>query len=406
MRPRLHHLLFGLWQRITWAVLIVVLLVNTMGSTQTEPAPIFFLHDGDLFSIRPGDTEPFQETYWGYNHAPVLSPDGQYLAYGSLPELLIDLDASGAFPINYDQHPPTNIWLMDIAARNFERIADQPAQTGDSPHLIRRTTPVWSPDSTKLAWLELDLQGAPDKGLYLVVADLETGTQTEGPDNLPGVNADAGMFAITDSLTWGKTLAFDAYAYGLLGPGMVVSITALDTQNIYAQKPIIDFSLQADTYVQQWHWVDYDGDLYLALEYPYGWQLWDYQTDRYFAIYTPPTLQSASGDGLRLSYDAETTTWTVIDSHGSYYTLPEGAQNPALSPDGQQLVYRQQNLNDELLSYDLVLWEDGWTEILLTNQPGLAFNHLVWGPMVWRVEDQPVPLPRPTMIPSATPGMG
>ena len=44
-----------------------------------------------------------------------------------------------------------------------------------------------------------------------MVYDLETGVQTQGPGNLPGVNGDAGMMGITNGLSWGETLAFDAF---------------------------------------------------------------------------------------------------------------------------------------------------------------------------------------------------
>ena len=104
---------------------------NCSSKTQTDhdQPPLYALIDGDIYSFTTTTGgQPFRETNWGHNHPPVVSPDGRYIAYGSLPQLLVTLDATGEYPINYDQHPPTNIWMMDTATHDFTLIADQPEQ--------------------------------------------------------------------------------------------------------------------------------------------------------------------------------------------------------------------------------------------------------------------------------------
>src|SRR6188768_3929615 len=104
-------------------IILVLLTLSASSRADNSSIPLFFLMEGDIYSYIGG--EPFRETTWGHNHEPIISPDGRYIAYGSLPELLVELDAAGTYLINYDQHPPTNIWIMEIANRQFTRIAEQ-----------------------------------------------------------------------------------------------------------------------------------------------------------------------------------------------------------------------------------------------------------------------------------------
>lgn len=133
---------------------------------------------GDIFAYSPVGLKNL--TSYGYNARPVLSPDGKYIAYGSIAQVYLDEGGrSGA--------PSTNIWLMDTATGNAQRIADQPADnraTGDNRvrPFIARSDPVWSPDSSTIAWLE-DSEGTQDAeeddNDHLMLYSLASGKTTE-----------------------------------------------------------------------------------------------------------------------------------------------------------------------------------------------------------------------------------
>jgi hypothetical protein len=115
-------------------------------------APIIFLINGDLWEV-PAPGQPVQQlTHWGHNFNPVLSPDGQKVAYLSLPDAYVQSGGGSG-------SPPTNVWVYNLTTSASVRVADQPADTADPTkqfhHWINRPTPAWSPDSTQLAWVEL-----------------------------------------------------------------------------------------------------------------------------------------------------------------------------------------------------------------------------------------------------------
>ncbi|MFN8528264.1 MAG: hypothetical protein U0670_06610 [Anaerolineae bacterium] len=93
----------------------------------------------------------------GHNDQPILSPDGSRVAYVSQAAVFVDwlrtVNGAGGFL------PPSNIWILDVASRETFRIADQPADaiwTGpaDPGTYILRSQPSWSPDGTRLAWMQ------------------------------------------------------------------------------------------------------------------------------------------------------------------------------------------------------------------------------------------------------------
>lgn len=379
--------------RLFWIVVAAGLLVAAPGSAQTDSAPIIFLHEGDLYSYRLGDAEPFQETHWGYNQNPVLSPDGRYVAYNSIPEEVIDLNTAGVYPLHLmDRQPPTNIWVMEIATREFQRVAFQPQPIGDQSDFLLRSRPAWSPDSQQLAWLEKDEYAPRENGLYLVIHDLETGTQTHTPDHLVTDCAiDADWCSVQPRLAWGATLAYEDFMTQGDISGMF--ITTLNSEGVLDQWPIAkhnaDFSLKAT----QWQWVEINDGTYLAFEYDFGWVVWGYQGPQFSGAKDYPViafLQGANGGRLRLHKNLGSQEWVVSTADVPLFSLPQKA-DPHLSVDGQQLIYRREVLLDGVSSYDLILWEDGQTEVVLAAQPGIRFDAMVWQPMVWRIDQRILP---------------
>lgn len=386
-------------RRIAVLILITLVALCTYLITMAQSQPLILLINGDLWSMASLESEPFRETYWGYNNDMSLSPNGQYVAYGSFPDWLVERDLAGVEPINIDTHPPTNIWVMEVATRTFTRIATQ-----DTPPIndffgaIRRTQPIWSPDSRQLAWLELpaDREGS----LYLTVYDLQNETFTRGPNNLPGVDGDAGFFGITSSLSWRGTLAFSAIEN--FDSTVGATLTVLNTNEVITNRILADFNRNEIFNVKDWRWVEHDGQWYIALRYVYGWQLWDYVTNTIFDIDSEPTLQIASGEGLHLSYNSDTRQWTIIEADGTQTTLPDFMTSVALSPDGNSLAYVRWEYGDPNINAYFELWQDGETSPLIDIETFGTGNRVLWESMVWRVDGILRPLPELTPIPTAT----
>ncbi|GAB4524237.1 MAG: hypothetical protein OHK0046_38850 [Anaerolineae bacterium] len=75
----------------------------------------------------------------------MLSPDGQWIAYLSLPTGV----ASTTIDEQYLREAPYNIWIMNTETRESHRVAGD-----DNNTTIERGIPVWSPDSKQLMWVE------------------------------------------------------------------------------------------------------------------------------------------------------------------------------------------------------------------------------------------------------------
>ena len=139
--------------------LVCAVAIGPLPKIQAQPASTpLYLHvgtstTGDLWSAAAPGAPLKQMTNWHYNYAPVLSPDGQYIAYLSAPRSVVsDILANGA----RSGPPPANVWVIKVATGETVQVADQPATANfDAGGYINRPTPAWSPDSKQLAWLEL-----------------------------------------------------------------------------------------------------------------------------------------------------------------------------------------------------------------------------------------------------------
>ncbi|MEO8393980.1 MAG: hypothetical protein ABI700_13405, partial [Chloroflexota bacterium] len=313
------------------------------------------------------------------------------------------------YPINYDQHPPTNIWIMDTATRESTRIAEQPEQiAGEDVHFSHRSAPVWSPDSTQIAWIEANFFDSED-GLILKVYDLKTGEIRRGVGGLAGAGGDAGFWTMPSTLYWGDSLAYDAWTWELPEPyrnydnGRVLYV--LDEQAILreriAELPASDTPLQ----IIDWHWVESGGAWLIALQYPYGWRLWDTRSDAISQLDAPPFAETLDGTRVDIvSDDSERLTLSFAD--GRSFTLPENTQSYAVSPDGRAVAYIPQETGENGLVGRLMLWENGETSILWNEIPDAFINGMSWSPLRWRVEGTPILIADPTPIPVPTRDQG
>ena len=379
-----------------------LLLIFHVADAQTQP--ILILADGDIWSFSSPDAEPFRETYWGHSEDLSLSPDGRYVAYGSIPDWLVERDAAGLEPqINYDTHPPTNIWIMEIATRTFTQIATQDEPSLEEPYrYVQRSTPRWSPDSRKIAWLEANREYSTG-GLNLVVYDIESETISYGHGDLPGVSGDGGFWNMTNSLTWGETLALSAFSYQLeAGVLLLLDVDSIEQERILSY----GYSISEND-VQSWRWVQHNGDWYIGLRYVYGWQLWDYETDTYYEATSEPTLQNVNGQGFRLSYDSDISRWTAIQPGGEVIMLPEGMISAVLSPDGYSVAYMRSESSEWGSPVYFEVWENGTISQLFETEPAWYHrNSIAWASMVWRFDGQLARLPELTPVPIPTQNQG
>jgi len=171
-------------------------------------APIIFLIDGDLWEVSAPGQPVKQLTHWGYNFEPVLSPDGQQVAYLSEPAAYVQDKGSG--------WPPGNVWVLNLRTGKSVRVAGQPADAGgtidQNHHFINRPMPAWSPDSTQLAWLELA------SGYQLVTYDVASQKNT--------LTVDApGYTGLGEGTNTGETVAWSSAGIAYTVPEIVYDVS-------------------------------------------------------------------------------------------------------------------------------------------------------------------------------------
>lgn len=139
------------------------------------PAPLILNFSGDLWRWTKPGVKPEQLTKSGFISQPVVSPEGTRLAYVSASDLaakVLQREPKAQFA-----RWQTDLWVMDAAAGQSTRIADQSADASFGVNAvpdqgIMRARPAWSPDGMLLAWGELLL---PDLTDQLVIYDLAAG---------------------------------------------------------------------------------------------------------------------------------------------------------------------------------------------------------------------------------------
>jgi len=114
---------------------------------------VVFVRDGDIFVISPDGSEEKRLTTYGANWAPVFSPNGEWIAYSSLPK---ELERQEVAPT------PSNVWIIRPNGSEARKLSKEPRVIG---------TIVWSPDSKKIAFSTADTS--------IAIIDIETGVTQE-----------------------------------------------------------------------------------------------------------------------------------------------------------------------------------------------------------------------------------
>jgi len=328
----------------------------------------------------------------GYNGGPVLSPDGRLIAFlEAAPSFVADFNAGIASQTAGT--PPADIWILDIAGQNLSKIADQ---TGASSAGYLRSTPAWSPDSRKLAWLQIDPLVQTLEGASLQVYSLDTGATA----NLAGdVNLGYQESNITvPGLRWGAggiARMFFAFLYGNQSPFTFLEVfnPTTGTRRQFNLERTPDIANLASDFM----WADHLGQNLILLRIQDHWEVLNPLDGSRSRLTDAPRLKNRFlTGGLELIPTAVADQrggwefhWRAVTGGRLYETGyisrdVDVNRQPALSSNGSQMAWQ----NGERVN----VWRLGMlTEARALASDAVAYNafpipgpvSLVWAPMEW-----------------------
>jgi Tol biopolymer transport system component len=339
-----------------------------------------FAGAGDLWAWTAPDKPLKQMTTWGYNEAPVISPDASHVAYASYAKFVVDdIKAHGG----RNGYPPANIWVLDVATNQAVRAADQPpdATFGDNSQpekFILRPQPAWSPDSKSIAWGEIVGNKTNPDGTFggyieqLVVYDLAQNSQRVIVHDLPGYQG------LTDGTTvdWGTAgLVF----LTPVGPGSPQD--AQDTVYIYETSGKLQARILLGTQDASYDpavWVADGSRTYIYLGTPTAELLLDPSNGQKSPLSGSLELYSPlapDGISLYMTRSGGSSTWHVAMPGKAGVDLGT-LDEMTIAPDGQQIAYVQAG--------KVFVYKDGVSTPIEIGQD-MVVGGLAWGPTAFRV---------------------
>lgn len=390
---------------------IGLLALSWIPITAQSESVLYVNVDGDIWSWTP-ETAPQQLTEWGFNGSPILSPDGRRLAYASVASEAVQLINSSPSEFShliYAGTPTNNIWVMDTATGNFQRIVDQ----GDN-FPIKRGQPVWSPNSDELAWVEyINSDTSTTFGARLMVYNFaDDRIRDLGTINL-GFQ-DAGLRL--PKIQWGDGgISYDIFTYVETG-GAEIQLYVIDALTGEVSQFILSaddtpFS-QNNRFPVDHIWVEHEALARIAILYSDNtWSLLDPIAKSQVVLSDAPTMRPRNGRNTMAtpSYNAEerNINWTVIAWNGAITVLDYDSYDlsnsaPILSPDGSSII----TTDSVGIQYQRIDGEDNFGRIFEFNtitpfyigEPPFA----VWTPTQWITTgrtgaNEPTPIaPNPT----------
>jgi len=321
---------------IVWAA-----IVAGFAAAQPSDQVVYAYKSGDLWKFNLAEDSAAQLTHWGYNGGPILAPDGRTLAYLSTSPEFIALFNAGTATQSAGA-PPANILVMDIATESFRLIADQ---SGASISGYLRSLPAWSPDSRKLAWLEMDAGAQGVNAAALKLYDFATNTTS-----LLAANVDLGA--------QGSSVDMPTLRWGLGGVAMLRRDNQAQLIDFYdsSSGALTSYDLglneNSDNLVRDFVWVDHLGSSLVALQIQDYWQIINPYDGTRLRLSDPPRLKNRSISGaMQLipasvanaagDWDIHWYATTGANLQYSGYVSPRVNNNhlPALSPNGTEMAW-------------------------------------------------------------------
>lgn len=387
--------------------ILLMLIVTISAQAQSGNQSLIAFRNGDLWKYNLANNTASQLTQWGYNGGPILSPDGRRIAYLSTASLTLDNINNGS--AGYAGDAPANIWVMDTASEQFQRIVDQ---TGGGTLGIIRSVPSWSPDSSKLVWSELNLQSQGADTTAIKYYDFNTAQLRTLVNGFNMGFQDGGYYMA--SIKWGGAgishLLF-TYVEGSRDPQQYMEIYDPNTGNLTTYN--LGFNSQAGNAVNDYLWVNHQGRSMIALSLQGRWELFDPTNGSRTAMSAAPHLRLKFGTGIEL------IPVQVTNEIGSYVTQWQAQFNgqiynfgyisysisdftPAISADGRTVAWHS--------STGVSTWQIGAQatgradEVYSSIQPLVPRpSSVVWAATEWVTSDTIVqPLPTATYIPGGT----
>ncbi len=317
-----------------------------------NPAP-WASRYGNLYAYRVGDAAPTPLTTLANVTAPALSPDGSTIAFAAIEEATVEEAAAGDYTFSPDYADPMDMWLMDVDTHEFTRVTQAAAN---------RSNPVWSPDSSKLAWFTWD--GSVNGG-KLVIYELSTQKEMIFAKGLTMNANDIGEFTLANLVGWGETIAHTVKQGE--GERAVLALETVGEAGTFQQ-------VIADTdYLPRVVWANDGGEWVIARQdMDDHWQVVEAETQTLRDLETPPLLQLTTGTGAKLK--PVSTGWEIVAADGDVVSIPyEGEAD--IAPDGNAVVHLRER--------KAFLWQDGQAmEPLL---PDWEIISVIWSPMEWVV---------------------
>jgi hypothetical protein len=379
----------GLKWLLAWVILVGLVGGVFTTQAQSDRTPIYFLMDGDIWSYWTTTGDLRQESTWGYNEQPILSPDGTRFAYVSLAAIGKQYQDQGGFLVD---PIPTNIWIFkvgDTSENNAFRLVDQPANANlndsEQRNLIRRSSLAWSPDGKQLAWVELNDQYT----FQIVVYDFTSNTLRVLSTDVPTQYGDGGRVGI-HRMRWGLGgIALDNFTARSDNPSQSPyfeqTISVYDPlSGVLISRTTVGNELQGQS-VADFFWLD-NGQIALV-----------YQSDQR-SILNPTTgaivpsgtfevysrLAPTSSQQRRYSLGSylannDHFVWDISWSGGQPVTgkTSRVVDFVAVSPSGNQIAY----VDDALY-----IWNNGSiTRVAGTESLGDDYSKgVIWGTVQWR----------------------
>lgn len=359
---------------ISLLTLALPLSAVTRASAADATPPLILIVNGDLWAWTGADQPLKQLTTWGYNSDPVISPNGKYVAYKSLPQFAVDdLKINGG----RSGVPPANLWVLDLATGAGTRIADQPpdagyAGRGKDEKFTSRPQPAWSPDSKFVAWGEMigakkDASGAfAGNWEQLIIYDLAKKSGRVAVKDLPGYQG----------LTDGTTVDWGAGGLLFLTPQGAPN-TDPDTVYIYSPegKQLARYALSGvDCPCYSAHWIEDEAKALILVE---PWFLLDPATGKKVTTTARLELYSLSApDGVYLSQIDD--AWYAAEPGKPAFELKDldRLESVSISPDGKQFAYLGNNR--------LKVFSGGQVKEVPLGA-GQSLTGWAWGAVGWRL---------------------